>query len=448
VGPVMFRRVRLASFDNGVTADVTLQRPDRYRHLEAAWSDGKPRIARGGGYSLAAASFDADSVVQDMRLFDRILAFDAATRTITVEAGLTLGHLLAFTTKSGLWLPPLPGYPDITVGGAIAANVHGKGASQDGTFRHWVKNVTLFHPDRGWSSASAHENAELFEFTLGGFGLSGTIISAQLRLDPLPGGEAWTRMSAVGSLTEGWERLAEGADRNGFVYTWHDAAPRRGSFGKGLLVEGGIVPESPLPHDFVPRYKVLSASATDGRYPFAVWGGARTALINGLYRAASRLRPQERREPLFDALFPFARRHAYFRMYGHTGLIECQLLFPKEAAKTVLTALEEKILQHRPPTVFVSLKAMRGEPQLLRFERDGICMALHMVRNRDGLAFAKVVDDITIENGGLPSLIKDSRLPRSVVEKCHAGIDEFRALRQRQDPNRRYQSELSKRLAL
>ena len=163
--------------------------------------------------------------------------------------------------------------------------------------------------------------------------------------------------------------------------------------------------------------------------------------------------PEEAMQPILliqapHMLFPFARRHAYFRMYGHTGLIECQLLFPKEAAKTVLTALEEKILQHRPPTVFVSLKAMRGEPQLLRFERDGICMALHMVRNRDGLAFAKVVDDITIENGGLPSLIKDSRLPRSVVEKCHAGIDEFRALRQRQDPNRRYQSELSKRLAL
>src|SRR6266498_6144161 len=148
---------RLVSFDGGVSARVAVRRPDRYRHLEASWGDGRPRIARGGGYSYAAASFDADSVTIDMRRFDRILAFDPARRRIKVEAGLTLGPLLAFTTERGLWITQIPGYPDITVGGAIAANVQGKGAFRAGTFRHAVVDVTLFHPDVGWMTLSRDE---------------------------------------------------------------------------------------------------------------------------------------------------------------------------------------------------------------------------------------------------------------------------------------------------
>ena len=185
---------RLVSFDGGVSTRVAVQRPDRYRHLEAAWGDGRPRIARGGGYSYAAASFDADSVTSDMRRFDRILAFDSASRRVKVEAGLTLGRLLAFTTGRGLWITQIPGYPDITVGGAIAANVQGKGAFRAGTFRHAVVDVTLFHSDRGWTTLSRNENPSVFELTLGGFGLTGTIVSATLQLEPLPGYEVSTRV--------------------------------------------------------------------------------------------------------------------------------------------------------------------------------------------------------------------------------------------------------------
>ena len=162
--------MRLVSFDGGVSARVGVQRPDRYRHLETGWGDGRARIPRGGGYSYAAASFDAESITIDMRRFDRILAFDPATRQIRVEAGLTLRRLLAFTTSHGLWITQIPGYPDITVGGAIAANVQGKGAFRAGTFRHAVVDITLFHPDLGWMTLSGDEKP--FQLSLGGFGLT------------------------------------------------------------------------------------------------------------------------------------------------------------------------------------------------------------------------------------------------------------------------------------
>jgi decaprenylphospho-beta-D-ribofuranose 2-oxidase len=439
---------RLVSFDGGVNARVAVQRPDRYRHLEASWGDDRPRIARGGGYSYAAASFDADSVTIDMRRFDRILAFEPSTRRIKVEAGLTLGRLLAFTTERGLWITQIPGYPDITVGGAIAANVQGKGAFRAGTFRHAVVDVTLFHPDLGWMTLSRDEKPSVFELTLGGFGLTGIIVSATLQLEPLPGHEVATRVSPLATLSEGFARMRDVAERCGFAYTWHDAAPIGASFGKGLLVNGEVLPGLQSAGAFTPHYKVLPPCGDEGRLPIALWGGPMTALINGAYRTINRLHPRERRETLFDSLFPFARSSTYFRLFGPQGLMESQILLHLADGDKFLSELESSIRKHRPPTTFISLKLMKGEASYLRFERHGLCVTINMLRSAVGREFAAVLDELTKGFGGLPSIIKDSRLPKPVVEKCYAGIATFRRELRAFDPMRRFQSELSRRLEL
>src|SRR6266511_1675381 len=372
---------RLVSFDGGVSARVAVQRPDRYRHLEAAWGDGRPRIARGGGYSYAAASFDADSVTIDMRRFDRILAFDPPSRRIKVEAGLTLGRLLAFTTGRGLWITQIPGYPDITVGGAIAANVQGKGALRAGTFRHAVVDDTLFHPDVGWMTLSRAEKPSVFELTLGGFGLTGIIVSATLQLEPLTGHEVSTRVWPLTTLFEGFARMRDVAEHCDFAYTWHDAAPIGASFGRGLLVEGEVLAGARPAGAFAPRYKVLTHSADAGSLPLALCGGPTTPLVNGAFRALNRLQPQRRREALFDSLFPFARSSTYFRLFGPRGLMEAQILLRLADADKFLSELETHIRKHRPPTIFISMKMMTGSESLLRFERRGLCVAINMVRS-------------------------------------------------------------------
>jgi decaprenylphospho-beta-D-ribofuranose 2-oxidase len=439
---------RLVSFDGGVSARVAVQRPDRYRHLEAAWGDGRPRIARGGGYSYAAASFDADSVTIDMRRFDRILALDAVSRRIKVEAGLTLGRLLAFTTGRGLWITQIPGYPDITVGGAIAANVQGKGAFRAGTFRHAVVDVTLFHPDLGWMTLSRHEKPSVFELTLGGFGLTGIIVSATLQLEPLPGHEVSTQVSPLTTLSEGFARMRDVAEHCDFAYTWHDAAPTGASFGRGLLVEGEVLAGARPAGAFEPRYTILPPCGDEGRLPIALWGGPKTPLVNGAFRALNRLQPQRRRETLFDSLFPFARSSMYFRLFGPRGLMESQILVRLPDADHFLAELEGRIRKHRPPAIFISLKMMRGEETHVRFERHSLCVTVNMMRNSAGYDFSSVLDELTERFGGLPSIIKDSRLPKAVAEKCYAGIGGFRTELRAFDPARRFRSELSRRLDL
>lgn len=119
------RTSRFVSFDGAVALSSLHQRPDRYRHLEADLGGGK-RIARGAGLSYSAASFGEGVVVQEMSSFNRVLAFDRDQRTVRVEAGLTVGDLLVWAGRNGLSFPVLPGYPLITVGGCIAADVHGR----------------------------------------------------------------------------------------------------------------------------------------------------------------------------------------------------------------------------------------------------------------------------------------------------------------------------------
>ena len=121
---MLLERKRFVSFDGGTAEDAEYFRPDRYRMIDDSL-EGPYRIVRGGGYSYAAASFGGGSIVENFTLFNRVLEFDSQSGLIKVEAGITLSDLLGVTVPRGFWLPVIPGYPAITVGGCIAANVHG-----------------------------------------------------------------------------------------------------------------------------------------------------------------------------------------------------------------------------------------------------------------------------------------------------------------------------------
>jgi decaprenylphospho-beta-D-ribofuranose 2-oxidase len=267
-------------------------------------------------------------------------------------------------------------------------------------------------------------------------------------LEPLPGHEVSTRVSPLANLSEGFARMSEVAEHCDFAYTWHDAASIGASFGRGLLVEGEVLAGARPRGAFERRYKILPPCGDEGRLPITLWGGPMTGLINRAFRTLNRLQPQRRRENLFDSLFPFARSSTYFRLFGRRGLMESQILLRFRDADNFLAELESRIREYRPPAVFISLKTMRGGESYLRFERHGLCVTVDMARNAASYNFAAVLDDLTERFGGRPSIIKDSRLPKAVIEKCYAGIGAFRTELRAFDPARRFRSELSRRLDL
>jgi decaprenylphospho-beta-D-ribofuranose 2-oxidase len=434
------------SYDGGIKIQTEYQRPDRYRTIEAELG-GLPRIARGGGYSYAAASFGEGILVQDLSRFNRIISFDPAARLIEVEAGLRIDELLSFTVPRGLWLPQLPGYPRITIGGCVAANVHGKHPARHGTFTRSVVDLTIFHPRYGTRRVAPDDDPATFELTCGGVGLTGLIVSVTLRLEPLKGHTARVTRTPVASLLEGLELMRDAAARSEFVYSIHNAGPSPRTFGRGCIVAGEVLDAEP-PLRF-PRQKFFDLTAAKrSTLPVSVWGGPGTPVLQWLYWKTQLLSRGDTRESLFDFAFPFARKWQYFLLYGDRGLAEYQVIIPQGNLAGYLDEVQQLVTSHALPGVMCSMKFFGGNQRFLRFERDGVCVTLDLARDQAALSALPRLDELTIAAGGIPNIIKDSRLPRDVVKRCYPEYELLREELSTYDPERLYRSELSERLGL
>jgi hypothetical protein len=160
------------------------------------------------------------------------------------------------------------------------------------------------------------------------------------------------------------------------------------------------------------------------------------------------MKPERQTMPLFDALFPFARRPEYFLLFGRRGLAEVQVLVPNASIGEFLAELQRRILASGAPVLMVSMKPFGGSQRLLRFGGEGVCVTVNLVRSPAGLRFLPVLDEMTVAARGLPHIIKDSRLPAPVVRACYPEYDAFRSALLAHDPDRVFRSELSARLGL
>jgi decaprenylphospho-beta-D-ribofuranose 2-oxidase len=434
------------SFDGGVRQDAFCQRPDRYRTVERI-SGCSPIIARGGGYSYSAASFSENSLVVDMCRFNRILSFDPQAGIVEVEAGMTVASLLEFAAPRGFWLPLLPGYPEITIGGCIGANVHGKNPYRHGSFAKRVVNITLYHPAYGIRHISPESDREIFEITCGGYGLTGVILSASLRLQTLVGVQAVTVQTPVRSLAESLSVTRQASKKHEFAYSFNELAPFPETFGRGCVIGSDIL-SGPSPSEkIVPKYFPITPESR-ALLPYSIWGGWRTRFIEQVYWLTEASRRKMKKESLFRFVFPFAANGKYFLFYGRNGLVEYQVIIPDGKVEMFLSDAEKIILDNRMEGVMGSMKPFKGRQRFLRYEMDGICVTFNFARTERTLNRLPLLDKLLIDAGGLPNLIKDSRIPREVVAACYPELEETRNALRNYDPDRLFRSELSERIGL
>ena len=173
---------KIFSFDKNFSHNILFSKPDKYKSLEDISNNYDEIISTGSNLSYSPLAINKDGILLELKKFNRILGFNKEEKIITVEAGMTLMEFLNFTLKENLWIPQLPGYPTITIGGAVAANSHGKSCGIHGTIRNSIKSILLFHKINGWINLSENENKEIFDLTIGGLGLTGTIVSVTFNL--------------------------------------------------------------------------------------------------------------------------------------------------------------------------------------------------------------------------------------------------------------------------
>jgi len=437
------RIATFVSFDRRLSATTYHQRPDRYRQLEASLGN-MPRIARGGGLSYAAASFGPGIVVQEMTAFSRILAFDEATLQVVVEAGARIGDVLRWASSRGLCLDVVPGYPAITVGGCIAGDVHGKNARHVGTFRECTRSITLYRPDVSFVTVSREAGNDTFEATCGGFGLTGLIVSAVLQLVPLPA----RRLTVANSVVESFEHAAHVLleSKAPFAYSWHPGGAKAIEAGAGLVFESqwNASTNAAKPLQQPPRRH------ESGRFEptsVSLWNTYTLAAASTAFRLAKRLRVEETIS-IFDNWFPARGHELYYRLFGVSGFGEMQFLVPIAAIDKFCRSFRHILAVKRATIAFLSLKVFRGGSHSLGLSGAGLLFAVDYLPSPDCADFESAMDALMLDTNAQPNLSKDSRIGRPVAERSLPGLNRFRETLSAIDPQRRYQSALSQRLAL
>ena len=437
---------RFASLDGQTTACGSLVEPER-AELEAATAGSTPLIARGSGVCFVAASFGAGVRSVGAARLDQVLGLDTQRRLVTVEAGITLAQLYQYTVPRHLYLPALPGHPQISVGGCIGANVHGKSPARHGTFVDHVESLELFHPDHGLLRLSRDENPELFELTVGGLGLTGIIVTATLRLRPLPSPWIEVRRRPVADLGATLRTMEAAQGEAEFSYSWNDLSVFDSRLGRGYVASGAFVPgrgEAARDPLFYPRHDPSSASRSRRIF--------QPALVPWIARLHRRMELLRRRQVVewYDFVFPGMgfQNANYYGWYGRRGMIAHMVLVPRAVAREYLAALEAVLRRQRVPLLVASMKVFSGRQRLLRFDGDGVSLHLHIANDDRGRQLASALEGLSREARALRAVYVDSRMTAADAELLLPELAEFRERLRRFDPRRRFASGLSRRLEI
>ena len=432
---------KIFSFDRTISSNIIHSEPDRYKLLEDISFKSTNIINIGSNLSYSPLGFSNKSVSINIKKFNRILEFNNAERLITVEAGLTLIELLNFTLKYNLWIPQIPGYQSITIGGAVAANSHGKSCSIHGTIRNSIKSILLFHKKHGWMKLSENENKEIFDLTIGGIGLTGTIVNVTFKLLKTKSRRFVTKKLAVNTIEECKNKILQESANSSFIYSWNMADNLK-NFGKGIVYKNYV-------DDSMNDFKQFDECKNNFK-PFFIplWNKYSISFINFIYLKLNYLTKSKKKEDFLSVIFPFYRKENYFNFFGKKGFIESQLLIDEFKFDSFMLEFKNLFKKYEPTVTLFSLKNMSGKQELLRFEDNKICITFDYVNNSKNLLFMSKIDSLYEKYEILPSITKDSRISKEIFNKSYKNSSIFIKKLREFDKERIYQSEISRRLEI
>ena len=433
----------LTSFDKNYSSIVCFKKPDKYRDIENHSNENDNIISIGSNYSYAPVGFDKNSLALDLSAFNRILDFDPGEKEITVEAGLKIYDFFRFVLKYNLWLPQVPGYPFITLGGIVATNSHGKSCGVHGTIRKSIKKILLFHKTHGWIDLSETKNKEIFDLTIGGFGFTGTIVSITFKLTELESGTFETYIEEVRSFDDCYKKIIKDKNSETFTYSWNRADNIK-NFGSGFIYKNKFKTEKKA-SNFL---KKIDEKKISSLLPFSLWSALSINVANNIYYKLQKMNGNKLNENLIEVIFPFIGKENYFRFFGPKGFIESQILVSLSNIEVFMDEFLALFKKHKPTITLFSLKNMSGEHDYLRFEDNSICLTFDFINNKKNKEFLCLIDKLCIKHKAIPSIIKDSRLNKDTVDRCYVYSQDFRNKLKNYDKKRVYQSIVSKKLDL
>jgi decaprenylphospho-beta-D-ribofuranose 2-oxidase len=401
-------------------------------------------IARGLGRAYGDAAQNAGGDVVDMTAHDRLLGLEAGV--VTVEAGMSLGRLISLVLPEGWFVPVTPGTRHVTVGGAIASDVHGKNHHLDGSFSSHVVSMEVRSPA---GTRLLEPGSPEFSATAGGMGLTGVITKATLRLLPVESAYVTEDIDRCADVDECMAQMAAHDDRYRYSVAWIDCLARGARLGRSVLMRGDHAPADALPAGTRPfeRRGGLQLPAP----PWAPNGLLRRETIAAFNELYFRRAPRSERgrivglDPFF---YPLDAISGWNRMYGSRGFLQYQFAVPFGAEDALRTALE-RLSGARVASFLAVLKRFGAGSGMISFPMPGWTLALDIPAGDPALApLLDGLDALVAGAGGRVYLSKDSRLRPDLLGAMYPELERWRDAARSLDPDGVMQSDLSRRLAL
>lgn len=388
----------------------------------------RPTLAYGNGRSYGDSCLAASGEVLHMKSLDRIMSVDWTTGTFRAQAGITLGEILELSVPKGWFLPVSPGTKFVTLGGAVANDVHGKNHHRKGTFGRHVSAFGLMRSDSGSITCSQTQNAELYAATIGGLGLSGIIAWVELQLMPV-------KSSAVDTVTVRFDNLAaffELSNRfdanHEYGVAWIDCLARGKSLGRGIYIAANHAADGTSANP--PRHTL--------RVPFdpvlPVVNGLTTRMFNPVHWRMAPAHERSRTVHHDPYFYPLDRIHDWNRLYGRRGFQQFQCVIPDAKAESGIAALLQAVARSGRASFLTVLKRCGdiASPGLLSFPMKGVSLAIDFPQSHQmETGLLPELDRIVHENGGRLYPAKDAHM---TAKHFQAAYPAWRAVERLRDP--------------
>ncbi len=437
--PVASPGERVSGWGGGDGVPVRLVRADGIERLRSALAAGGGAIPRGMGRSYGDAAQLAGGLVLELTAL-KGFELDREQGLLTAQAGATLGQLLETVVPAGWMLPVVPGTQHVTIGGAIASDIHGKNHGVHGTFGSHVRELELLRADG--EVVRLEPGDPVFAATVGGMGLTGVILRATVALRAVT--SAWLAVDT--DRVEGLDDALSALRAPGGPHrvAWLDLLGSRSA--RGIVTRAEHVPGPP---DRVASATVPARATVPVRWPGAL---LRPEAILAHNELRFRLAPggaRGRLEPIGRHNFPLDALEAWPRLYGRLGFLQYQLVVPY-GAEHVLERVIELLRRERVPCYLAVLKDFGPENEFpLSFPLAGWTLALDIPWGVPGLrALLDRFDALVAEAGGRVYLSKDARLRRDALAAMYPRLSEWREARDQADPGGVWRSDLALRTGL
>lgn len=423
---------------------------DSESHLRRVLSAPEYRswIARGAGRCYGDASL-GENIVSTLH-YTNILEFDTAKGEIYCEAGVTLEELLEVIIPEGYFLPVTPGTKFITVGGAVASDIHGKNHHKEGSFSAHVLAMDIYTADGVVHHATRTEHQDLFEATCGGMGLTGIIMRVRFRLKKIESAYIKQVTARARNLDEIFDLFEEHRSWT-YSMSWIDCFQKGDKLGRSIMYAGEHATVSDLTGEkqkkplYLPAKRKLTVPFN---LPSITLNPLSIRAFNFLYYNKS---PRQRHTGIVDYdtfFYPLDSILHWNRMYGKNGFVQYQFVLPLEVSKKGLTEILLRINKANMGSFLAVLKLFGKQDDLISFPMEGYTLALDFAVRKGLFQFLDELDKIVMDLGGRIYLSKDARMKPDFFWRSYPQVSRFAEIVQKYNPQATFASTQSERLHL